>query len=215
MFGHGCKICDKISGKHKRASLTLDEYKTVAAHYHSNKYDYSLVSLDDAIIKIICKKHGEFTTRQSAHISPGQLYGCSKCAKNFPKGEEKIINFLKLHNIGFEHQKTFPWAFANNDTTPLRYDFFIPHLNMTIEFDGPQHFYPRQFGGQSMESAIQQTKHIKFYDRMKNVNAYLTNTHMLRIGYKRFSDIETILRDVVINVNMTSNILIDNVQTFY
>jgi hypothetical protein len=58
--------------------LTTEEFIKKSKSIHGDKYDYSLVEYKgtNQKIKIVCKKHGEFLQRSSAHTN-GQ--GCMEC----------------------------------------------------------------------------------------------------------------------------------------
>jgi Zn finger protein HypA/HybF involved in hydrogenase expression len=58
--------------------LTTEEFIEKSMELHKDKYDYSLTKYinTNLKVKIICKKHGEFLQRASAHAS-GQ--GCMEC----------------------------------------------------------------------------------------------------------------------------------------
>ena len=61
------------------------------------------------------------------------------------KGEKNIAEYLTTMKISFEAEKVFLSCF---DKASLRFDFYIPHLNLCIEFDGLQHVRPiKKFGG--------------------------------------------------------------------
>lgn len=60
----------------------------------------------------------------------------------------------------------------------LPFDFYIPDLNVCIEYDGIQHFYPvDQFGG---ENAFQECQ---LNDSIKNAFCQTSNITLLRIRY--------------------------------
>ena len=63
----------------------IQHFKRQAKQVHGDKYDYSLVEGDvskNAMIKIICPKHGMFRQKKRKHITDGR--GCPAC------GREKI-----------------------------------------------------------------------------------------------------------------------------
>jgi hypothetical protein len=61
--------------------LTTPEFIEKAKAVHGDKYDYSNTKYKGAQedVKIICPKHGEFTTTPNIHISHAR--GCQKCGK--------------------------------------------------------------------------------------------------------------------------------------
>lgn len=77
---------------------TKDHYLDLCNKKHNNYYDYSLVaykSIDDKV-SIICKTHGIFSQRFSAHIN-GQ--GCPSCISYVSKEEIKWLDSLNNLNI--------------------------------------------------------------------------------------------------------------------
>ena len=65
-----------------------------------------------------------------------------------------------------------------------KFDFYLPHQNLIIEYDGEQHFKPVQFGGMTKQQAIKEFKIRKKFDKLKDEWAKKKNINLLRIGYK-------------------------------
>jgi hypothetical protein len=112
---------------------------------------------------------------------PGSILrgsGCPIC-KSY-KNEKIVANFLKDKNIFFE-KKTICL-----NGSKIRPDFFIPQINLFIEYNGEQHYYPVKFGGMSDEKAIVQFK--KQLVRDQNFRSYcLENTiNLLEIDGRKF-----------------------------
>ncbi len=69
--------------------------------------------------------------------------GCIRC--NESKGEKAIAEWLTSSNISYEQQYVFPDMKMEKQ---LFCDFFIPSLNVVIEYNGVQHYQPiTHFGG--------------------------------------------------------------------
>jgi very-short-patch-repair endonuclease len=95
--------------------------------------------------------------------------GCPIC--KLPKGELKILNILERYNTDYISQHKF------NDLN-LVFDFYLPKLNILIEYDGIQHFEPiNHFGG--IKSFISQ----KNRDEVKNQYCSKKNIKLFRIKY--------------------------------
>ena len=110
---------------------------------------------------------------------------CPICRKPRFKGEEKIEEILIKKGVYFIKQKKFDGCIYNGD---LRFDFYIPCLNLAIEYDGRQHFEPVDiFGG---EEGFKITKE---RDSIKNNYCEENNITLLRIPYWDFDNIEDIL----------------------
>ena len=82
--------------------------------------------------KIICNKHDVFEQTPSKHLSGN---GCPICRES--KGENIISNYLKNENISFIRQYKFSDC---KNVLQLPFDFYIPILNLCIEFNGIQHY---------------------------------------------------------------------------
>lgn len=172
--GHCCKKCSVKSSVDTR-KISLDDFKSDCNKKHDNFYDYSLIDYKNEkdMLIIICPKHGEFTQRADHHKRGS---GCPKC-KMVSKGEIEISKILIKHDINFEFQKTFEdfRSFTNNY---YKFDFYIPKLNLLIEYDGIQHFKPvKYFGGDA--NLVKNQKN----DTIKNKFCEDNNIPLLRISY--------------------------------
>ena len=113
--------------------------------------------------------------------------GCPQC--NESNGERKIRLWLERNNITYEVQKKFDNCC---DINPLPFDFYLPEHNISIEFDGKQHFEPIEyFGGQ--EKFEIQRKHDKIKDNFCKENGIF----LLRIPYYKFKEIEEELNNFI------------------
>ena len=60
----------------------------------------------------------------------------------------------------------------------MPFDFYLPELNICVEFDGIQHFKPiKYFGGEKTLKITQK------HDKMKNEYCKENNIHLIRIKY--------------------------------
>lgn len=91
------------------------------------------------------------------------------------KGEEKIAFILKANNIIFEAEKTF----TDLKKGKYRYDFYLPCLNILIEFDGAQHFEFNKYFHKDRQGFIQSQGR----DRRKNSYALARGIPLYRIPY--------------------------------
>jgi very-short-patch-repair endonuclease len=182
--GHGCPKCSKIEASKKRIKNTnntkniINEFKKV----HGNKYDYSKVNYIDSNTKveIICPKHQSFFQLPGSHKSG---IGCPNC--NESKGEERIRKFLEENNISFKQEYIFQEC---KNIMALPFDFYLPDLNILIEYDGKQHFEPiKHFGG------ITEFLKTQKRDKIKTKYCENNNINLIRINYKNFENIDQIL----------------------
>jgi len=146
-----CKKCDSEN------RITDEEIlKKRLREIHDNYYDYSLLIYKGRKCKsiIICPIHGEFTQTIHSHILGS---GCKKCKSS--NGERLVSKILQDMNIEFKIEQTFDnCKFINK----LRFDFFIPSLNICIEYNGLQHYKAVPFfGGEKYFSKILKRDNIK------------------------------------------------------
>jgi len=110
--GHGCDRCS-IESRSIIHNSTTEEFITKARKIHGDRYNYSLVVYDKALIKvkIICSKHGEFEQRPNCHLSG---HGCPVCSgrKNLTT-EEFITKARKIHADKYDYSKV---NYINNTT---------------------------------------------------------------------------------------------------
>lgn len=167
--GAGCLICG-----HKKTSDSVknscDYFIELSNKIHNNKFDYSKVVYvnNDTKVIITCPKHGDFEQTPRSHISKK---GCWKCKASH--GEKALIEIFNKYNIDFIHEFTLPLY------NKLRYDFYIPSLNILIEFHGGQHFFPvKFFGGE------EGLNYIRTNDIFKKNLAYEYNKKIIYFTYK-------------------------------
>ena len=150
--------------------IKREEYK-----YIENDSDYIN---SHSIIKITCSKHGDFY-QKCYKYRQGQ--GCPKC--NQSKGEKEIEMVLKMKNIKYQYQKKFDNC---KNKRSLPFDFYLPMMNICIEYDGIQHFESIEFfgGKEALKKLIKN-------DDIKDKYCRENNIKLIRISYK--DDIKTIL----------------------
>ena len=131
----GCPICSK---KHK---YNNNEFIEKARIIHGNKYNYNKVNYVNNYTKIdiICKKHGLFKQTPTNHLC-GK--GCEICSGS--KNENIISLFLDNNKINYIPQFKFNGCI---NIRKLPFDFYLPELNMCIEYNGKQHYTPIEFFG--------------------------------------------------------------------
>ena len=83
----------------------------------------------------------------------------------------------------------------------LFFDFYIPKLNMVIEYDGIQHFEPVFRKGVTKEKSVKLFEDSKIRDSIKNDYCKNNNIFLLRISYKDFDKIEEILNQYILNTH--------------
>lgn len=136
----------------------------------NNKYVYECVC--------VC---GNTTNVVASDLVNGHIRSCG-CIKSH--SEVYISDFLNSYNIQFQRQKRF---IGCSDKLPLIFDFYIPSMNLAIEYDGELHYIETTFyndlEGQQRRDAIK-TKYCEENDII-----------LLRIPYWEKDNIESILSD--------------------
>jgi hypothetical protein len=171
LLGAGCPKCSsEINGYKSR--LTTDEFINNAKKVHSNKYDYSKVEYfkNDRKVTIICPKHGEFRQTPASHMKGG---GCPKCCES--RGETKIRLFLEKEKIHYIPQKKFDGC---RNKHKLPFDFYLPDINLCVEYDGVQHFQHVKCFGDEINYYKQRMR-----DKIKRDFCKKNNIRLIRIKY--------------------------------
>lgn len=127
LTGSGCPKCGVKSSYDKRKknrNNVINDFNII----HNNKYDYSLINYTNAHCKltIICKKHGEFIQRASAHLL-GQ--GCPKCGFSISKAERQWLDKLEV-------SEKFRQKTITINKKRYRVDAYDPVSNTIYEFYG-------------------------------------------------------------------------------
>jgi hypothetical protein len=106
-------------------------------------------------------------------------------------GEKKIYDFLNEHKIKFKYNSPI---IGCKNVNVLRFDFYIPEMNICVEFDGIQHFQEVDFFGG--EEEFERTKK---RDLIKNTFCEISNIKLIRIPYFLTDDeiIEVLKKEVI------------------
>lgn len=105
--------------------------------------------------------------------------GCPYCSQS--RGEDYVESYLKNRNIKYIQQKKFDDLMSCRQ---LSYDFYLPDYNILIEYQGEQHFNPKNFGGVSKEISIERLKKQKIHDKIKRKYAKEKGYVLLEPTYK-------------------------------
>ena len=167
--GNGCQKCAK---EFKGAIKSNEEFIRLSNEIHNYKYDYSKTFFKFATDKIIiiCPIHGEFIQRANSHIAG---IGCYKCKSS--KGEKIIAKILEKNGIEYTPQKKFKEC---KNIKLLPFDFYLENYYICIEYDGEQHYIPKNhFGG------ISAFNEIKKRDAIKEKFCLENKIELIRIKY--------------------------------
>lgn len=106
------------------------------------------------------------------------------------KGETAVAKFLTQHHIQFIQEKSFDNCRAKR---VLRFDFFLPDLNLLIEYQGQHHYAPIN----KYRRAKRTHEMTKAHDKIKRQFVSENNFNFLEIHYKDFKKINEILLDII------------------
>lgn len=185
--GHGCNKCgceltNKKQQTNKKKLLLKLNIK------HNYKYNYEKLKFNNITNKvvIICPFHGEFKQILKNHINGS---ACPIC--NESKGEREISKILNKNNIKYIRQ----YKFENcRNKRKLPFDFYLPKLNICIEFDGRQHFEIVNYW--NGEKGLKQ---IRKHDQIKTNYCLNNDIELLRIKYNENIEnkIKTFLENIL------------------
>jgi very-short-patch-repair endonuclease len=183
----GCPVC------YGSILSNTEEFIKKSRVIHGVKYDYSKVKYVNCYTKvmIICPIHGEFEQTPNKHL---RNHGCWKCYESY--GERKISLWLDKNNIKYVRQKRFADCFVKKEkyNHRLPFDFYLPNLNLCIEYDGEQHFHPVRFKDYSEMVAKEKLDSLKIRDKIRDKFCYDNKIRLLRIPYTSFDNIDNVLQ---------------------
>ena len=199
-----CKYCCNKDIRHFRNN---EEMKKYVSNITNN--EYTLLSnhsktRDIAIFRHNSEKCKNKIFKMKIHNFITNNHRCPYCQpilnnRNKSYGNEMIETYLKNKNVKYYREYGFDKCRSKRGRL-LRFDFYLPELNIAIEYDGLQHEKPIQyFGG---EKIYEQTK---YNDKVKTL--YCLNNHikLIRIKYISRIDINKITKTL-------DNALYNNVQ---
>lgn len=184
--GHGCPKCaNTLLSKNK--TKTHEKFLLELSEINDEINILTQYSRSDKNIKCQCLKCNSIWEATPHNLLKGK--GCPKCKQS--KGEKELERFLNIYNINYKTQYKFSDC-KNNRTLP--FDFYIPSLNLCIEYDGRQHYeIVDYFGG--LDGFID----TKIRDTIKTLYCEKNNIKLIRIPYWDFNDIEKILCKEILN----------------
>jgi very-short-patch-repair endonuclease len=127
---------------------------------------------------------GNTVVVEERNLRYGRVLSCG-CMRS--KAESKTRRILLKNKIKFVSQKTFNQC---KYKIKLRFDFYIPNMNLCIELDGRQHFESHEFFGGEITF-----KERKLRDKIKNEYCKENNIKLLRVPYTKFDIIEEIFKE--------------------
>jgi very-short-patch-repair endonuclease len=163
--GRGCPKCN--GGVKKTHEEFVKQVKTI----NPNIKVVGRYIRDSEKIEFECIIDKHRWKTKPTHIIQG--HGCPKC--NTSIGEKTVAKVLKGMGIKFIQQ----FRFKNcKDKHTLPFDFYVPELNLCIEYDGEQHFRQNpEWGG--MAELIE----VKKRDGIKNAYCIENGVMLIRVPY--------------------------------
>ena len=121
---------------------------------------------------------------------------CPKCGKNKSIGENFISNWLDEHNINYETQKYFKdW-----DIGIHYFDFYLPTLNLIIEYHGQQHYSFNPYFHHTLENFNYRLEK----DKTKKENCLKHGINYVSINSKNYCYLEKILSTITDSTTILS-----------
>lgn len=115
---------------------------------------------------------------------------CPTCTGSESAGEYAVREYLESNNYNFIPQ----YRFADcRNIYALPFDFFLPDLNITIEFDGAQHYIPVKRGNQTDVEAELCLREIQKRDNIKTQYCKDNHITLIRIPYWELKHVNKIL----------------------
>lgn len=169
--GYGCPKCARNMKK------THEEYKQELFMKNPDiEVMENYMGMNKSILHR-CKIDGYIWPARPSNILYGST-GCPCCRKSH--GEKEIYKWLEFHGVEYKYQ----YSFADcRDKKALLFDFYLPQLNVCIEYDGIQHFQPIDFAGKGEKWAIQNFEGTQLHDKIKDKYCRNNNISLLRIPY--------------------------------
>ncbi len=195
-ISNGCPECYK---EYRRSNPVgkygHDTFLIKANKKHNNQYEY----LSEYIgahtkIKVRCKKcDGIFYPTPGNHLFGT---GCPRCKQS--KAEKIIERFLIENKIFFNSQYYFLGYYEKMGCRSF-FDFYLPNYNLCIEYDGEQHFMPKDFshGKLTIDEINEEFNKIKQRDLLKNKYCKDEGIKLFRINYKQRKYIVDLLKAIL------------------
>lgn len=112
-----------VDVKKELVSLIIDDYEKIK----------KLTIRSEELVSVKCPYCGTIRKIKVKQLFMLKSVSCNKCSDGRSYPEKFVYSFLEQTGIGFEVQVKFD--FDKN----VKYDFYIPSLNIVIEVDGIQH----------------------------------------------------------------------------
>lgn len=142
---------------------------------------------------------GNITYATTGQIIGNHIFSCG-CLTSKING----LMYSYCQELGYETIKEKGF-YSNITNSILRFDIYLPQLNLAIEYDGEQHYIPIDFGGKGQEWAEEQFKIQQYRDNAKNTYCQQNNINLLRIPYWEKDNIKSIIKNKIQELLLTVN----------
>lgn len=177
LHGKGCIYCGRRKSSQSRLCSDL-EYQQKIQVINPNIISKEKYINSKTPILHKCLLDGYEWKAKPVNIISG--CGCLHCHET--KGERKIRIWLESNELTYIFQYKNPEC---KDIRILPFDFYLPELNVIIEYDGKQHFESVDYFG-GIDGLLVTQKH----DQIKNEFCDKNGIKLLRIPYYKFDKIE-------------------------
>lgn len=144
-----CKLCNQINdfrwGDRKnlncsccsgsRQNCNQESYQYLLDEKYDHQFTIQKFTSMSNKVLLKCKCGFCFTILPCSTIRQRGIR-CPKCESTRSRAELYIEKYLQKHEIEYEAEKHWEWMDSRT-----RYDFYLPSLNLIIEFHGSQHYY--------------------------------------------------------------------------
>lgn len=180
LVGRGCPKC---AGKLKH---THEEFVELVNNINPNITIIGTYVDTSTKIECKCNIDGHIWSPVASSLLIGR--GCPICKSS--KGERRISKYLKSHNIDFKQEHRFDDC---RNILSLPFDFYLPLLNVAIEYDGEHHYQIIIYSNEPFEDAEKRLIQRQFNDNIKTRYCDEHNIKLIRIPYTDFNNVENIL----------------------
>ncbi len=183
----GCRSCIK-SKQIQGQTLTNEQFLERLKKVHGDRF----VPLDTYVKSYIKMKYLCTLCNNINYSKPNSLLeskGCIYCSMSM--GENRIRCILNDYKIEYIQEHIFPDC---KSIRHLEFDFYIPSLNLCIEYQGPQHYRIFKFNACSQEQAEKSFEITKRNDLIKKNYCAENGIKLIEIKYTQFKGIEYILK---------------------
>lgn len=185
--------CPECAGNKKR---TKEKFKQELFDLCGNEYEI-IGKFTNTLTNVLLRHN---TCGNEWFVKPNNLINqnnrCPHCCNGISKGEIKLKEAFENNNLEYIFQYKFKDC---KNIRPLPFDFYIPKYNTCIEFDGIQHYEPREiFGG------LDYYNYVRVNDEIKSKYCIKNNIQLLRISYLEINNIDSIINEYSKDIKKTS-----------